>query len=27
MEAPTPEAPSITAALEMYLKKQQSEKG
>ncbi len=27
MEAPTPEAPSITAALEIYLKKQQSEKG
>ena len=27
MEAPTPEAPSITAALEMYLKKQQSEEG
>lgn len=27
MEAPTPEAPSITAALEMYLKKQQSDKG
>ena len=27
MEAPTPEAPSITAALEMYLKKQQSGKG
>lgn len=27
MEAPTPEAPSITAALEMYLKKHQSEKG
>lgn len=27
MEAPMPEAPSITAALEMYLKKQQSEKG
>ena len=27
MEAPTPEAPTITAALEMYLKKQQSEKG
>lgn len=27
MEAPTPETPSITAALEMYLKKQQSEKG
>jgi len=27
MEAPTPEATSITAALEMYLKKQQSEKG
>ena len=27
MEAPTPEAPSITAALEMYLKKKQSEKG
>ena len=27
MEAPTPEAPSITAALEMYLKKQQAEKG
>ena len=27
MEAPTPEAPSITAALAMYLKKQQSEKG
>ena len=27
MESPTPEAPSITAALEMYLKKQQSEKG
>ena len=27
MEAHTPEAPSITAALEMYLKKQQSEKG
>ena len=27
MEAPTPEAPSITAALGIYLKKQQSEKG
>ena len=27
LEAPTPEAPSITAALEMFLKKQQSEKG
>ena len=27
MEAPTPEAPSITAALEIYLKKQLSEKG
>ena len=27
MEAPTPEAPSITAALEIYLKKQQSKKG
>ena len=27
MEAPTPEAPSITAALEIYLKKQLSDKG
>ena len=27
MEAPTPEAPSLTAAPEMYLKQQQSEKG